>query len=284
METHGNSHEFSSIELDQLWRALQYSLWMADKRPVQQQFAAESVLLIRKIDPKFVIDWNRAFWFNIDRIYATLDKYRIPKFHLLLRIYVSEFVGQINIHGLDNLNFITQMIAGMTGNLKKSTGAYIHVVSIFVDELIAVLGVTDISEKIHSDKAVLALMEMGLHAINNAPQFPTSVIAKTCETFLTNTQFVQFSSKVKTAVKSAIQSIALKKETDQDVRDILFGFVDVIDAIPVVVVKPPKKAAAAATKEEGAKKTKKSANDDTKKKEENTKKGTTKKTIQKKTK
>jgi citrate lyase gamma subunit len=235
MESKGIDYEFTSIELDQLWRALQYSFWMCDKRPIQQQFAAESALFIRKIKPEFVIEWNRAFWFNIERIYQTLDKYRVPKFHLLIRIYISEMINQMMIREFE-IEFVDKVIQGFIENVLHASGAYIHVTSIFIDELLAITGEDKIPEY-----SMMKLCKIGLNVVENIEKFPTSVVAKTCDTFLTNSVVIQYSQSIRSTVKNTIQSVAMRKETDQDVRDILFGFIEVIDGIPVKVRSSGKK-------------------------------------------
>jgi hypothetical protein len=228
MALNGGTHEFSSIELDQFWRGLQYSYWMCDKRPIQQQVAAESVLFIRTIRPEYILDWNRAFWLNIERIYQTLDKYRVPKFHLLIRIYLSEMINQM-LHANFEEQFVGKMIDGFIQNVRKSTGAYIHVVSIFIDELVSVVG-EDLEDKIQS--SMIKIVKIGLHVIEHIDQFPLSVVTKSCETFLTHRYIIQYSDSIRSAVRGTIQSVAMDKKTDQDVRDVLYGFLETIDAIP----------------------------------------------------
>ena len=237
MDSNGESYEFTSIELDQLWRALQYSFWMADKRPVQQQFAAEAVLMVRKINKKYLIDWNRAFWFNIERIYETIDKFRIPKFHLLLRIYLSELLHHIN----NDPSLTADLVSGFVDNIHKSNGAYMHVASILIDELKG--GDSDKSLKIlvPSESTFLALLEIGFNVLKNASKFPVSLSAKVCECLFTRTEVIQYSSNVRETIKSAIQSVAMDKSCDQDIRDVLFSAIDQIDGIPALVEKRRKK-------------------------------------------
>ena len=243
MDKFGPSHEFTPVEIDQLWRALQYTLWMADKRPIQQQVAAESVLMGRKIDQQYIQEWNRGFWFNVDRIYETIDKYRVPKIHLLIRIYVAEMIHIMKKHEFDTA-FISEMISNMTTNLTRASGAYIHVVSIFVDELKAVLSDDpsfSLTELIPNESTLLALLEGGIFAIKKSDQLPISLISKTCENFMANPAIVQYSSSVRNHVKNVLQTMSLKKSVPQEIRDILCNCMDEIDAIPEIKVKKVKR-------------------------------------------
>jgi len=248
MATHGASHEFTSVELDQLWRALQYSFWMADKRPVQQQFAAEAVLMIREINKKHIVEWNRAFWFNIERIYETIDKFRIPKFHLLLRIYLAEMFHQIE----QDPSLASFLVAGFVDNIHKSNGAYMHIVSIMVDEL-KHDAEKSLSEIVPSETTLMALLEIGFNVLNNSARFPVSLSGKVCECILTRPEIIQYSQNVRETVRSLIQSVAMDKKTDQEIRDHLYAAIDQIDVIPVPIVKKRKSADSQETK----KKTKK---------------------------
>jgi hypothetical protein len=228
MVSNGASYEFTSVELDQLWRALQYSFWMADKRPVQQQFAAEAVLMIRKINKEYMVEWNRAFWFNIERIYETVDKFRIPKFHLLLRIYLAELFHQIE----QDPTLAAPLISGFANNINKSNGAYMHIVSILVDEL-KQDGEKSLPDLIPSESTLLAILEIAFNVIRNSVRFPISLSGRVCECILTRTEIVQYSESVRETIRSLLQATAMDKKTDQEVRDILFGSIDEIDAIPV---------------------------------------------------
>ncbi len=253
MAAHGASHEFTSVELDQLWRALQYSFWMADKRPVQQQFAAEAVLMIRQINKKYLVEWNRAFWFNMERIYETIDKFRIPKFHLLLRIYLAEMFHQIE----QDPSLASPLVSGFVDNIHKSNGAYMHIVSIMVDEL-KYDAEKSLKDLIPSESTLMSLLEIAFNVLNNTSTFPVSLSGKVCECILTRSEIIQYSVTVRETVHSNIQRVAMDKKTEQEVRDILYGALDQIDAIPIpVVASVPKKRKSTDNAQETKKKSKK---------------------------
>ena len=232
MDRWGSTYEFSSEEIDQLWRALQLSLWMADKREVQQQVAADTVLFIRKIDPVYVVEWNRGFWFNIEKIYETVDKYRIPKIHLLIRIYVAELFHQMS-HRSWNQDFVAACSAGIVENLHRAVGAYIQFLTVFLPELEATVSdSSSLKSAIKSSATFKALLNPVMNVVHKGDDIPLSVLGKAIEGVLSNEKVVGFSPIVRNWMKSEIQQIAMAQETSQDVRDKLYGCLDLMDAIP----------------------------------------------------
>jgi hypothetical protein len=232
MEEHGSSYEFTSVEIDQLWRALQLCLWMADKRPVQQQVAAETVLFGRKINRDLLIDWNRGFWFNIERIYETIDKYRIPKFHLLLRIYVAEMFHQAREEKFDNA-FIEGIIGGFTANIRKSTGAYIHVLSVFLEELILTLGADQPLRDLVPEDAFTRFIKVATYVVDNCETVQLTLLKKACDSIVSDARVVQYSIAMRNQLKQLLQRKAKDKDLHQDARDVLYECMDRIDAVPV---------------------------------------------------
>lgn len=236
MDNNGLSHEFTSVEIDQLWRALQYTLWMADKRPIQQQVAAEAVLLIRKITPELAIEWNRGFWFNIEKIYETIDKYRIPKFHLLIRIYMAELFSQMKMRDWD-CDFIKQCMSVIPENITRAVGAYMQIINVFVAELVATVETDNLRKFIKPRKAFHALIKPALFVASNVNKFPVSLVSKSLTSVLTDDRVINYSPETRELVKSTIQSAAMDKQTQQDLREILYSAIDSIDAIPVPELK-----------------------------------------------
>jgi hypothetical protein len=231
MSKSGANHEFTPIEIDQVWRALQYTLWMADKRPVQQQVAAESVLFLRQIDPSLVIEWNRGFWFNIDRIYETIDKHRLPKFHLLVRIYVAELFHQAKSRDWD-FKFLNKCMEAIVSNLKKSVGASIQLMSVLLPELVATVETEDFRSAIRPRKVFHSILKPALANVENAASIPLSLLSRTLDLVLTDPRVIRYSLETRELIKSSLQRVALEKSTSQEVRDLLFSAVDQIDEIP----------------------------------------------------
>ena len=238
IEKSGKTHEFTSVEFDQLWRALGLTLWMADKRAVQQQVAAESVLLVRSIDPANFLEWNRGFWLNIEKIYENIDKYRIPKFQLLIRIYVAELFHQAKTRDWE-FEFVKQCMHGITSNLSKAVGAYIQLMSVFLSELVATIETDNIRSAVKPRKVFHALLKPAICLIDSSNEIPISLLTKTLDIVLTDQRVIGYSPETRELVVSHIKKMAMDTKTIQEVREILFSAVDQIEAIPVA--EPPKK-------------------------------------------
>ena len=225
MDKYGVGYPFTSLEIDQLWRALQLTLWMADKRPVQQQVAAECVLFTRKVS--CLVEWNRGFWYNIERIYETVDKFRVPKIHLLIRIYMSELFHQLRSRNWD-LECISALMSGITSNVHKSVGAYIQLISVFVDELSLEIAPATFSDI--PSKALAALLAPAFHTLEGG--HPLSLITQTVDKLFTNPKILN--SSARDLVRQKIKFAAISKKIEQDVREVLCACLDTIDATPVV--------------------------------------------------
>lgn len=239
MDRFGASYEFTPIEVDQVWRSLQLTMWMADKRPVQQQVAAETVLTTRKISPELVSEWNRGFWFNMERIYETIDKHRIPKFHLFIRIYVAEMFHQMNLRGWD-AEFVAACVEGIVTNLHKAVGASIQLMTVFLPELQATVGENEPFRSLIKPRSVFhSLLQPAFHAVKDANNAPISVLSRTLDLVLLDERVINYSVQTRALVKGKLQAVAMDRNTGQDVRDVLFAAIDRIDAIPQLAV--PKK-------------------------------------------
>jgi len=239
IEKSGSSHQFTSVEIDQLWRALQYTLWMADKRPVQQQVAAESVLMARSIDPSFVEEWNRGFWFNIEKIYDNIDKYRIPKFQLLIRIYVAELFHQAHTREW-SYEFVSACMDHITANLSRAVGGYIQFLSVFLPELEATIESDKLKSVIKPRKVLHALLRPALYCVENAHNIPMSLLTKALEAVLTDAKIVSYSEQTKELIKTSLQKVAMDKHTSQDVRDKLYEAMEAVDVAEMPKLKKRK--------------------------------------------
>ncbi|EER13748.1 nnp-1 protein, putative [Perkinsus marinus ATCC 50983] len=88
-----------------LWRGLWFVLWMADGRGVQQNTAAQMVQLSRVFtDEAAYVLWWKAFWFTVNEQWEKLDKHRINKYQLLLRIALAELMNHsIKVQSIESL-------------------------------------------------------------------------------------------------------------------------------------------------------------------------------------
>jgi hypothetical protein len=237
MDKFGPTYEFSTTEIDQLWRALYLCLWMADKRPIQQQVAAEIVLLIRRVKSSLVIEWNRGFWFNMERMYSTLDRYRVPKFHLLIRIYCSELFHQMQDRDWDS-EFMNACFDAMLSNPWVSLGAFVQFVSIFTSELFGTIPEKDLNLVLSKPEAFKTLLRPIIFFLNSSLDQDNSIGFLAAEKVLTDERLLNHSNRK--WIRSEIQKVAMASTTNQSARERLYQCIEVIDQSPVLPEKPMK--------------------------------------------
>lgn len=73
-----------------LWKGLYYSMWLADKTPVQLDLAERLATMMHAFRGDLGVDFQRAFWRTIVREWHTLDHHRLDKYYALIRRYVRE--------------------------------------------------------------------------------------------------------------------------------------------------------------------------------------------------
>ena len=236
MDRFGPTYEFSSTEIDQLWRALYLCLWMTDKRPIQQQVAAEIVLLVRHINPSLVVEWNRAFWFNMERMYSTLDRYRVPKFHLLIRIYCSEMFHQMRNRQWD-ATFMGACYDGMLSNPWVSLGAFVQYISIFATELFGTVAETDLLAVFDNLESFKILLRPIVFFLNTSLDNDNSIGFIAAEKVLVDERLLNHSMANRNWIRSEIQKVAMANKTSQDARERLYQCIETIDCLPPIAEK-----------------------------------------------
>lgn len=82
-----------------LWKGLYFGVWMADKRPVQQELAVNVALLLEDIPREKQIMWMDCFWETMQAAWENLDKHRIGKYLLFIRIVVAESFKVMRVAG-----------------------------------------------------------------------------------------------------------------------------------------------------------------------------------------
>merc|ERR1712100_664858 len=66
----------SRLEFMKLWKGLYFGVWMADKRPVQQELAVNIALLVNDIPREKQIMWIDSFWETMVTAWEKLDIHR----------------------------------------------------------------------------------------------------------------------------------------------------------------------------------------------------------------
>ncbi|KAF4674394.1 ribosomal RNA-processing protein 1 [Perkinsus chesapeaki] len=126
-----------------LWRGLWFVLWMADGRGVQQNTAAQMVQLSRVFtNEEAYLTWWKAFWFTVNEQWEKLDKHRINKYQLLLRIAVAELLNHsIKVQSIES---IRRLLDEDILDRKKCTPSVVmHCARVFWDEWTAEIKAAD---------------------------------------------------------------------------------------------------------------------------------------------
>lgn len=131
------------IELRKLWRGLFFSMWLADKQPVQAELADKIAKLIHCFE---TVEGARSWLLVCGRTlrgeWGKLDKYRLDKFYGLLRRVVHEGFAWGREGGW-HAGRVEAVAAALTdGYFAHPTpnGVRLHVADLYVDELFAAGG------------------------------------------------------------------------------------------------------------------------------------------------
>jgi len=93
--------ELERLDYLKLWKGLYFGMWMSDKRPVQQELAVHMALLINNIPTEKRFIWLDTFWETIQEGWEKLDKWRMNKYLLLVRIVMAEAFKALRVGGWD---------------------------------------------------------------------------------------------------------------------------------------------------------------------------------------
>uniref|UniRef100_A0A0G4I4F8 Uncharacterized protein n=1 Tax=Chromera velia CCMP2878 TaxID=1169474 RepID=A0A0G4I4F8_9ALVE len=78
------------LDYMKLWKGLWFSFWHADKKAFQTIFAVKIVKLLEAIPEENQTTWMGAFWMTAQKNWTTLDRVRLDKYLLLVRIFLAE--------------------------------------------------------------------------------------------------------------------------------------------------------------------------------------------------
>ncbi|XP_053990915.1 uncharacterized protein LOC128883004 [Hylaeus volcanicus] len=82
--------DFDHEDFFKLWIVLFFALWNADGPQASQELSLTFSKLLYKVPKKSIGVWMDAFWFTLQKEWNKLDKYRVEKFQLLIRLFLTE--------------------------------------------------------------------------------------------------------------------------------------------------------------------------------------------------
>jgi len=152
--------ELERLEYMKVWKGLYFAVWMADKRPVQQELAVNIALLLNDVPQEKRTLWIDTFWETMKVSWEKLDVHRVNKYLLLLRIVLAEVFKDLRTSGWqlqevkDRADVLLRPAPHRT-NSASSVGIIMQLTRVLWDELLPQL---EQSPKA-SPQAVLALLE-----------------------------------------------------------------------------------------------------------------------------
>mmetsp|Transcript_59227 Transcript_59227/g.118854 ORF Transcript_59227/g.118854 Transcript_59227/m.118854 type:complete len:460 (+) Transcript_59227:143-1522(+) len=129
------------LELRKLWRGLFFCMWLADKAPVQNELAQKIAGLVHCFkNAQGVHSWLLICGMTIRGEWGRLDKYRLDKFYILLRIVVREsFVWLRNVSwDEESVGIVGAAMDEAFFAHPQPNGIRLHIADLFLDELFAV--------------------------------------------------------------------------------------------------------------------------------------------------
>ncbi|KMZ60572.1 hypothetical protein ZOSMA_58G00270 [Zostera marina] len=139
------SKSVSDEDLLKIWKGLFYSVWHADKLPVQVELIDRLSSILSSLDLALAARYFQSFLITIRREWSGIDHLRLDKFYLLIRRFVNKFFRFLSDNKWD-----ADTVQLMVGVFEKSTlflvddkyqsqGVNYHISQVYLDEMIEFL-------------------------------------------------------------------------------------------------------------------------------------------------
>merc|ERR1719440_844425 len=154
--------QLERLEFMKLWKGLYFGMWMADKRPIQQELSVGVALLLNDVPREKQAMWIDTFWETMQAAWEKLDVHRISKYLLFVRIIIAEAFKVMRTAGwplkemrsLGNTFTQATPLHAKDGPNAHSVGLMLQFTRIFWEELRPQLEAASAPKK-----AILALLE-----------------------------------------------------------------------------------------------------------------------------
>ncbi|XP_059505999.1 ribosomal RNA processing protein 1 homolog A isoform X1 [Stegostoma tigrinum] len=132
---------FSQEELLKMWKGIFYCMWMQDKPLLQEELAntiSQLIHAFKNLDAKFL--FMETFFQTMNREWNGIDRLRLDKFYLLIRLMLRQFLEELKSMNWDDsvvnrfLSCVTNEVLKPTSNTEAS-GIRFHFVDIYLQEL-----------------------------------------------------------------------------------------------------------------------------------------------------
>jgi len=236
--------ELERLEYLKLWKGLYFAMWMADKRPVQQELSVNIALLLNDIPRSRRNMWLDCFWEIMQTHWEKLDKHRMSKYQLFTRIVVAEMFKSLRLGGWADGEIrattatFTRSVphSAQDGVNAPSTGLLLHLLRLFWDELRPQLS----EEPRASTEALMVLLEPFFQLAEGS--FLGALVKHVKEHLL-----LKAPSEIMEAVVARVLDGAAKASTAKANRQALYDTADELERR----LRPPAEATEAAGKRPG---------------------------------
>ncbi|XP_053421748.1 ribosomal RNA processing protein 1 homolog A isoform X2 [Nycticebus coucang] len=131
---------FSHDELLKVWKGLFYCMWMQDKPLLQEELGRTISQLIHAFQTTEAQHlFLQAFWQTMNREWMGIDRLRLDKFYLLMRMVLSESFKAVKMHGWEERQIEQLLELLLTEILHPNSqaphGVKSHFTEIFLEEL-----------------------------------------------------------------------------------------------------------------------------------------------------
>jgi len=132
--------DLGRLEYMKVWKGLYFAMWMADKRPVQQELSVNIALLLNEVPREKRTMWIECFWDTMRDSWEKLDAHRINKYLLFLRIVLAEMFKDLRLGGwqiqevTDRMDILSRS-SSHRHNSASSVGIVMQLTRVLWDEL-----------------------------------------------------------------------------------------------------------------------------------------------------
>ncbi|XP_021029613.1 ribosomal RNA processing protein 1 homolog A [Mus caroli] len=131
---------FTPDELLKVWKGLFYCMWMQDKPLQQEELGRTIAQLVHAFHTtEAQHQFLKAFWQTMIREWVGIDRLRLDKFYMLMRMVLSESLKAVKARGWDERQ-IEQLLELLTTEIlnpdsQAPSGVKSHFLEIFLEEL-----------------------------------------------------------------------------------------------------------------------------------------------------
>lgn len=211
--------ELERLDFMKLWKGLYFAMWMSDKRPIQQELCVNIALLMEDVPIKKQNLWIDCFWEIMLMHWDNLDKHRLNKYLLFVRIVVAETFKSLRCRGwsIEDCTTIGQSFArGATYG--PGLALVIHFSRVFWDEMEPQL-------EAQPEVPAAALFAILVPFLDLAATFGTDTLVKDIHDYILR----RCPSSVCQAVVEKMLTDASKESTPKRSRELLYETADVLE-------------------------------------------------------